>query len=161
MLERKVILCPIEQRADNAERIRKIISDDMRNGNYLRGLAMSFNKRFVPDFDGRDEIYADFLLRMSGKSPETYKYIVNDSEPVANNREFVRWVVRCFDNLMTDYLRKRRRGKEFSLARLGYDDWKEIGGIILSDYPFCDYSPEQKIIKEETEKLLKKKQKNY
>lgn len=154
--------CPLEQRAENAVRIRKGITIDMKNGNRLHNTSISFLGRFIKHIDKREEIFSNYLLKMAKNTPESFKYVVNGLEPIGQNPKFKSWSFTIIKNLGIDYLRYHQRRREINFSTFERDKNILISGAEqrsdnIEEF-FIDEKgllPEQEFAKQEkTEKLL-------
>jgi len=146
MINRYNKFCPLEQRTENAERIRRGIANDMENGNELCRISMFFSQKFITNYYDREEIFSDYLLKMSGKSAESFRYIVYDSKPIINNFKFKTWTISIIRNLCIDYLRFFQRHKR----EMNFTEEN-----IESIFPIFD-SSEQELIQGEKAKKIRK-----
>ncbi len=166
------IPCPLAQRHENAERIRKAMANNLNNGRYLYQILFRRASKIINTSD-REEIVCKFFLNMVTQRLETFKYFVDDRKKIIENPRFMAWASKDIRNLCVDYLRDKYRTNQaenftdFEIRKYGRRKRNEP-----TDSPFKDslvqntfQQPEQRLAnleaRQELGKALKKLDKKY
>lgn len=146
--------CPLDKRKENAEKIIRILKEDMENGRVLYNRLLNYSVTFVKNYHDGEDILSQFFLHLIEKGAITYKYNVNSS--IDGN--LYKWLHRGVRNLSISFTKNKRR------LDVSYFFEKEN-----EDYSFIDInwrkqkqedSPDEKAIKKEISEIVSRNMPN-
>lgn len=107
--------CPLDQRKENAARLRQLISKDMQKRKDWYRWSIGVAEYFAGNFNRAEDIVCELISNMMDGKAETYDYLVDDSKSPLEDRRLMRWWYISIKNQFIDSTRVTR--------------YKELGNI--------------------------------